>query len=113
MGKYTQQLAVYVHCSQNDLMHSPLRMVCWPISMPMYQLQENIARNQTPEDWRCREAATFAFGSILEGPSLDQLAKLSSSGFEFLVNAMKDSNSQVRHTTAWTIGAPTIEARIG
>ena len=67
-------------------------------------MQQNIVKASGPEDWRYREAATFAFGSILEGPSVEQLAKLSVSGFGFLLNAMRDTSTQVRHTTAWTIG---------
>lgn len=67
--------------------------------------QANIDKKTTEEDWRCREAATFAFGSILEGPSVDQLASVVNSGLGFLLTAMKDPTSQVRHTTAWTIGA--------
>ena len=67
--------------------------------------QENIDKKAGPEDWRCREAATSAFGAILEGPSLDKLAQYVAAGLGFLLNAMKDPNQQVRHTTAWTIGA--------
>ena len=31
-------------------------------------VQANISKNTTPEDWRLREAATFAFGLVLDGP---------------------------------------------
>ena len=31
-------------------------------------VQANISKNTTPEDWRLREAATFDFGLVLEGP---------------------------------------------
>ena len=67
-------------------------------------MQANISKTGGPEDWRCREAATFAFGSILEGPSVPALAKLVQSGFGFFLTATHDTNAQVRHTTAWTIG---------
>ena len=66
--------------------------------------QANIDRKAAPEDWRYREAATFAFGSILEGPSAEKLVQLVNMGLVFFLNALKDPNSQVRHTTAWTIG---------
>ena len=54
--------------------------------------------------WRFREAATFAFGSILEGPSPSSLADLARQGLPLLLNATRDPSSQVRHTTAWAIG---------
>ncbi len=65
----------------------------------------NIGKADTPEDWRLREAATFAFGSILDGPPADKLAGLVAMGLPFLLNALKDPHTAVRHTTAWTIGA--------
>lgn len=67
--------------------------------------QANIQKNGSPEDWRCREAATFAFGSILEGPQVETLAQLARSGLGFLLSALKDANPSVKNTTAWTIGA--------
>eukprot|EP00775_Hariotina_reticulata_P014411 gene14411-14517_t len=63
-----------------------------PIVLPF--VTENIGKTTSPEDWRLREAATFAFGSILEGPSPRALADV----------AMTDPNPYVRDTTAWTIG---------
>lgn len=68
--------------------------------------QANIQKNGSPEDWRYREAATFAFGSILEGPTVETLAQLARSGLGFLLTALKDSNPSVKNTTAWTIGEP-------
>ena len=65
----------------------------------------NIGKANSPEDWRLREAATFAFGSILDGPPPDKLAALVAVGLPFLLNALKDPHTAVRHTTAWTIGA--------
>jgi len=56
------------------------------------------------ELWRLREAATFAFGSILEGPDGDKLSPVASQALPFLLVAMGDENSHVRDTTAWTIG---------
>ncbi|KAI5007624.1 hypothetical protein ZWY2020_057618 [Hordeum vulgare] len=41
-----------------------------PLVMPF------VEANITNPDWHCREAATFAFGSILDGPSLPKLAPL-------------------------------------
>ncbi|CAL5005816.1 unnamed protein product [Urochloa decumbens] len=69
-----------------------------PLVMPF------VEANITKPDWHCREAATFAFGSILEGPSDEKLAPLVQAGLDFLLNTMNDSNSQVKDTTAWTLG---------
>lgn len=68
-----------------------------PLVMPF------IEGNITKPDWRSREAATFAFGSILEGPSVVKLAPLVHNGFDFLLNATKDQNNHVRETTAWAL----------
>jgi len=63
-----------------------------------------IQANISSTEWRKREAATFAFGSILEGPDPDKLAPVASQALPFLLNAMKDANAHVKDTTAWTIG---------
>ncbi|KAH7429407.1 hypothetical protein KP509_09G046600 [Ceratopteris richardii] len=68
-----------------------------PLVLPY--VQENI----TKPDWRSREAATYAFGSILEGPSLEQLTGLVRLAFDFILNAVKDENTHVKDTTAWTL----------
>ncbi|GFY83801.1 ARM repeat superfamily protein [Actinidia rufa] len=58
-----------------------------PLVMPF--VEANISKT----DWRSREAATYAFGSILEGPSVEKLAPMVNGGLDFLLNAMKDENS--------------------
>ncbi|KAH9321912.1 hypothetical protein KI387_016551 [Taxus chinensis] len=68
-----------------------------PLVMPY--VQENISK----PDWHCREAATYAFGSILEGPSLEKLQPLVNMALSFILNAMKDENNQVKDSTAWTL----------
>ncbi|XP_057947750.1 importin subunit beta-1 [Malania oleifera] len=68
-----------------------------PLVMPF--VEANILK---PE-WRSREAATYAFGSILEGPTIEKLAPLVHGGFDFLLKAMRDENSHVKDTTAWTL----------
>ena len=73
-----------------------------PLVMPF--VQENIQRAGGGEEWRQREAATFAFGSILEGPGVATLAQVAHSGLGFLLAALKDPNPAVKNTTAWTIG---------
>ncbi|MCD7461772.1 Importin subunit beta-1 [Datura stramonium] len=70
-----------------------------PLVMPF--IEENI----TKPDWRQREAATYAFGSILEGPSPDKLTPIVNGALNFMLTALtKDANSHVKDTTAWTLG---------
>lgn len=69
-----------------------------PLVMPF--VEANILK----PDWRSREGATYAFGSILEGPSIEKLSPMVHAGLDFLLNAMKDENSHVKDTTAWTLG---------
>jgi importin subunit beta-1 len=45
----------------------------------------NISKNGAPEDWRWREAATFAFGSVMEGPSPSNLVALVQQALPFLL----------------------------
>lgn len=55
------------------------------------------------ENWKQREAATLAFGAILEGPK-GYLPGLITQALPVLLNHMKDSVVYVQDTTAWTIG---------
>lgn len=68
-----------------------------PLVMPF--VEANILK----PDWRSREAATYAFGSILDGPSIEKLVPMVNAGLDFLLNAMKDEHSHVKDTTAWTL----------
>ncbi|XP_068471051.1 importin subunit beta-1-like isoform X1 [Phaseolus vulgaris] len=71
------------------------------VTLVMPFIEENI----TKPDWRQREAATYAFGSILEGPSPDKLVPLVNMALNFMLSAlMKDPNNHVKDTTAWTLG---------
>lgn len=62
-----------------------------------------IEKSGAPEDWRWREAATFAFGSILDGPQRSQLLPICQQAINVLFKALKDPSEHVRDTTAWTI----------
>ncbi|MEW5305276.1 MAG: hypothetical protein WDW38_005680 [Sanguina aurantia] len=64
----------------------------------------NVSKTGSPEDWRLREAATLAFGTILEGPEPRVLVDTVKQALGFLLQAMKDPHPTVRDTTAWTIG---------
>ncbi|KAL5539334.1 hypothetical protein UlMin_024316 [Ulmus minor] len=70
-----------------------------PLVMPF--IQDSISK----PDWRQREAATYAFGSILEGPSADKLIPLVNAALPFMLSALTmDPNNHVKDTTAWTLG---------
>lgn len=74
-----------------------------PLVMPY--VTAGIQKTDGEDSWRAREAATFAFGSILEGPGVETLGQLVQSGLGFLLTALKqDPNAHVKDTTAWTIG---------
>ncbi|KAF9620069.1 hypothetical protein IFM89_010719 [Coptis chinensis] len=85
-----------------------------PLVMPF--IEENI----TKADWRQREATTYAFGSIMEGPSPDKLTSIMNVALSFMLSAlMKDLNNHEKDTTAWTLGrifeflhGPTMESAI-
>eukprot|EP01018_Ginkgo_biloba_P027627 Gb_01575 [translate_table: standard] len=77
-----------------------------PFIMPC--VQENISK----PDWRCREARTCAFGFFLEGPSPEKLLSLVIMALNFMLNAMKDENNQVKDTTAWTLGPRSLRAML-
>ena len=69
-------------------------------------VQQNISkRDGSGEDWRYREAATLAFGAILDGPSLATLRPLTTDGLRFLLEALKtEHHTMVLDTTLWAIG---------
>lgn len=55
-------------------------------------------------DWRLKEAAVMAFGSILEGPSEKLTEPLASQALPMLIAMMEDPSDLVKDTTAWTLG---------
>ena len=67
-------------------------------------VMQYITQNIQQDNWRQKEAALFAFGAILEGPSRKKLAPLANEALPFLLNSMNDNNTHVKDTTAWTIG---------
>jgi importin subunit beta-1 len=56
------------------------------------------------QDWRFREAAVMAFGSILEGPSSEIIGPFVNQSIPILLGALSDSHAMVKDTAAWTIG---------
>ncbi|XP_076054575.1 importin subunit beta Fs(2)Ket isoform X2 [Oratosquilla oratoria] len=56
------------------------------------------------QNWRLRDAAIMAFGSILEGPDPMILKPLVEQAMPTLIEALSDSSVVVRDTAAWTLG---------
>ncbi|CAF1129422.1 unnamed protein product, partial [Adineta ricciae] len=63
-----------------------------------------VSGNINHADWKFREAAVMAFGSILEGPDATSLKPVAEQAVPFLLKLLQDPNIAVRDTTAWTIG---------
>lgn len=55
-------------------------------------------------DWRYREAAVMAFGSILDGPEDKILSPLVQQALPTLIEMINDPSPHVQDTTAWTLG---------
>jgi len=70
---------------------------------PILQLFQTNIMNP---DWRVRNAATVAFGSVLEGPPTDALKPYLSDSklLGLFLDHMKDADLVVRSSTAWTLG---------
>lgn len=63
-----------------------------------------VTQNINNQNWKFREAATLAFGAILEGPK-GYIGQLITQAIPVLLNHMKsDPVVYVKDTTAWTIG---------
>lgn len=59
---------------------------------------------QDHANWRSREAAILAFGSVLEGPPIENVKVLVREAVGILIETLiKDSNLAVKDTTAWTL----------
>ena len=63
-----------------------------------------VQQNIQNQDWRRRDAAVMAFGSMLDGPDPDKLKDIVRQAFPHLILLMNDPHVAVRDTTAWTIG---------
>jgi len=55
-------------------------------------------------DWKYREAAVLAYGSIMEGPSSEKMLPLVQRSYSHLVQRLQDPSVAVRDTVSWTIG---------
>lgn len=63
-----------------------------------------VGQNFQNPNWKCRDAAVLAYGSIMEGPTSEKLMPLISQSFGSMVTALRDPNVAVRDTIAWTLG---------
>ncbi|TYZ63272.1 hypothetical protein PybrP1_010873 [[Pythium] brassicae (nom. inval.)] len=63
-----------------------------------------ITKHIESSDWRAKEAAIMAFGSILDGPDTAKIAPLVRQALGFLMGCMAFDHILVRDTTAWTLG---------
>ncbi|KAL3621509.1 hypothetical protein CASFOL_036421 [Castilleja foliolosa] len=54
-------------------------------------------------DWPSRVAATYALGSILEGPNTEKLLPDLTSCLIILLDEMEDHNSHMKNAAAWTL----------
>lgn len=63
-----------------------------------------VESNIKSSDWRQREAAVMAFGSILDGPEEKLLLPLVSQALPTIIEMMQDPNVHVKDSTAWTLG---------
>lgn len=55
-------------------------------------------------DWKFREAAVMAFGSIIDGPESKDVAPLVSMALPTLISLMQDPVVHIKDTAAWTLG---------
>lgn len=72
-----------------------------------YVVQPTLAfveQNIASENWREREAAVMAFGSILDGPDRNELTILIQQALGPILSLIGDPVLQVKETVAWCIG---------
>ncbi|GMM57155.1 karyopherin beta [Maudiozyma humilis] len=65
---------------------------------------EFVEQNITLDNWRNREAAVMAFGSIMDGPNKVQTTYYVHQALPAILNLMNDQNLQVKDTASWCIG---------
>ena len=68
------------------------------------QLMPFINQNIASADWRLRDAAVLAFGSLLDGPDPKLLKPIIEQALATLVQLLGDTSTNVRDSAAWTIG---------
>ncbi|CAB3408559.1 unnamed protein product [Caenorhabditis bovis] len=61
-------------------------------------------KNFQNPDWKFKEAAIMAFGSILDGPDPRKLMPMAEQALPEIIASMSDKNVNVRDTAAWALG---------
>lgn len=65
---------------------------------------EFVEQNIVSDNWRNREAAVMAFGSIMDGPDKTQTTFYVHQALPAILNLMNDQVLQVKDTASWCIG---------
>ncbi|QBM87465.1 importin subunit beta-1 [Metschnikowia aff. pulcherrima] len=76
-------------------------------STGMYVVEPTLsffAANIALSEWRHREAAVMAFGSVLEGPDVDQLKPAIQEAIAPILGLVADPTVQVKETATWCLG---------
>lgn len=66
-------------------------------------IQENVSPGPSG-DWRSKEAALMAFGSIMDGPDAQHVELLVKQGLPLVLSLLSDTSVAVRDTAAWVTG---------
>ncbi|XP_068752252.1 importin subunit beta-1-like [Montipora capricornis] len=82
-------LMLLAQCCENDILEHVIAFITANIEL---------------EDWKSRDAAVMAFGSILEGPDPNSLKPYAIMAMPMLIKLMKDESVIVRDSVAWTLG---------
>lgn len=84
-------LSLLAECVRNDIFTGDL-LVSF--------VRENIGQTG---DWRAREAALMAYGSVMDGPT-EMLEPLITQGLTVVLGLLKDPSVACRDTAAWAVG---------
>jgi importin subunit beta-1 len=85
-------LGLIAQCIRNEI-----------LGLVLPYIQNNMKKQDGPEAWRQREAATTAFGAIIKGPDLLHMKSLLTNGLEDLLIMLQDQHPMVRNSAAFTI----------
>lgn len=63
-----------------------------------------VEQNLTGQEWRQKEAAVMAFGSILDGPDRSELRTVIAQALPAILRLITDDSLAVRETVSWCLG---------
>jgi hypothetical protein len=93
----TTQGLIIIHLHSSSLFHLSKKKKDDIVKAVLPFIEANIKH----QSWKHREAATLAFGAILEGPRTDSVQQLVQLALPIFVEHMKDPVVHVRDTSAW------------